>query len=171
MKQCDVTEGEPNSLGYTQKRCIWCNTLYPFSPPIEESKFVAECGFQKDRPAAPGDEMEKILIALGCQPSVACSAGCGEMRRKMNVWGPDGCREHKPEIVEHLKEAYKTLDWSDVGWITTRAVACSLAFTIRPFDICGSLVDEAIRLSEQKPAADSSSDPKPNSTLPSASTP
>lgn len=32
----------------------------------------------------------------------------------MNAWGPAGCREHREEILAHLRSAYQKTDWPTV---------------------------------------------------------
>jgi hypothetical protein len=66
------------------------------------------------------------------------------MIQNMNAWGPDGCREHRAEIVEHIEKAYETLTFTEAWQATVIAAWSGLASAINPLDICGSLVDEAI---------------------------
>jgi hypothetical protein len=52
----------------------------------------------------PGTELHKIFAELYISPTVSCQ--CEAMRNQMNSWGPEGCREHRDEILEHLRKAY-----------------------------------------------------------------
>jgi hypothetical protein len=70
------------------------------------------------------------------------------MLAKMNRWGVDGCREHRAEIIAHLKAAYQETSWADFATASAKAIASGLAFSINPLDPFGSLVDEAIRRAE-----------------------
>lgn len=79
-------------------------------------------------PKGPGTELKKILASLGIHDSVGC--GCENMLRKMNAWGPAGCRTHRQEIIDHLREKAR-----ERGWVLTEALPI------------GFLVDRAISLS------------------------
>lgn len=91
------------------------------------------------------------MRSIGVGKQTACQ--CDEMLSKMNAWGVAGCREHRAEIVEHLKAAYKETSWADFATASSKAIASGLAFKINPLDPFGSLVDEAIRLAEVSPPA------------------
>ena len=146
MPSCIVTEGPPDQDGLTAKTCSVCGNLYPPSPP--GFRFVSNCKLATVC-LPPGAWLMRLLALLGAKPDDATACGCVAMAKKMDAWGPSGCREHRPEIVTHLQKSYSRLNWSDVGMFARRAIACGLAWKINPLDICGSLVDEAIRLAEQ----------------------
>lgn len=100
---------------------------------------------------AVGSELMLMVDRIRLQNVPGCR--CREMARKMNGWGVDGCREHRAEIVEHLKAAYKETSWADFAAASAKAIASGLAFKLNPLDPFGSLVDEAIRLAEVSPPA------------------
>lgn len=98
-----------------------------------------------------GWRLEIILNGMNAKKVGGCN--CNEMISKMNRWGITGCREHRAEIVEHLKAAYKETSWADFAAASAKAITSGLAFKINPLDPFGSLVDEAIRLAEVSPPA------------------
>ena len=51
-------------------------------------------------PKGPGDFLKEILAAKGAKAHQGC--GCESMARRMNVWGPQGCREHRGEIIDQF---------------------------------------------------------------------
>lgn len=97
----------------------------------------------------PGTELRKLTDSL--QIHGKCGGKCGEMLAKMNTWGVDGCREHRAEIVAHLAKAYHGLTWAEVSKAATGAVTSGLVLRIKPWDVCGSLVDLAIERAEALP--------------------
>jgi len=52
----------------------------------------------------PGTELKKIFAELLISPIASCE--CDAMANQMNAWGPDGCREHRDDILAHLQMAY-----------------------------------------------------------------
>lgn len=77
----------------------------------------------------PGTRLKKILASMGIHDTAGC--GCENMLRKMNAWGPDGCRTHRQEIVDHLRAKAAERGWMLTEWLPV-----------------GVLVDRAIKLSE-----------------------
>ena len=47
-----------------------------------------------------GDELAKLIPDWAVQFKGKCK--CKDMQEKMNLWGPDGCEEHRDFIVTHL---------------------------------------------------------------------
>lgn len=89
----------------------------------------------------PGTELKKMLNLIGLGTFGGC--GCNGMARKMNEWGPQGCREHFDEIHQWLKNAARTTKWKayiKAGW---NAVTNGIPVTI------DGLIHEAIRRAEQ----------------------
>jgi hypothetical protein len=100
------------------------------------------------RPKRPtGAHMKQIIQLLRLEKAVGCKR-CDEMMDKMNEWGPDGCRAHRAEIVEHLRTAYKETSYAALAKASAIGVLSGLALRLNPLDPLGSLVDEAIRRSE-----------------------
>jgi hypothetical protein len=80
-------------------------------------------------PTGPGTELKRILAMLGITDTSGC--GCADMLRRMNRWGVAGCREHRQEIVDHLRAKA-----AERGWVFTSALPI------------GQLVDVAIATAE-----------------------
>ena len=96
---------------------------------------------QIERPAnGPGRELEKMIGELNL-PSLGCGA-CQELAKQMDLWGPDGCREHREHIVRDIRSRANKVKW----WDKSKA---ALALIREPWfdfiDPIGSMVDEAIR--------------------------
>lgn len=86
-----------------------------------------------------GDHLHDIIVEwFGAQPDRDC--GCNDMIQKMNVWGPDGCREHRQEIIDKLMEQKTRLSvWLRAAISVAGAIARA---------VCGEMLDEAIRRCE-----------------------
>lgn len=101
----------------------------------------------------PGTLMLVILGSLTVKPD-KCENECAKMARQMDEWGPGGCREHREEILQHLRAAYSKTDWPTVF---AAALAGSthlwLVRRINPLHPIESglsaLLDEAILRAEQ----------------------
>ncbi len=103
--------------------------------------------------AGVGDFLAQIIHSVGGKPATGCQ--CRELRGKMNQWGAAGCREHRAEIVEHLRKAYKGTSAVELLTAAAKAVTSGLAFKLNPLDPFGSLVDEAIRRAEASSLSES----------------
>jgi hypothetical protein len=90
-----------------------------------------------------GHELHALLAELGSQPTSGC--GCAAKAAQMNAWGIDGCRDHREDIVEWLKEAY-----THATWLETIRAGWRGLWVVNPLEPFGSLVDEAIRRAEAK---------------------
>lgn len=97
-----------------------------------------------------GTQLHAALTQLGVKPVTGC--GCSRMIAKMNAWGVDGCREHRTEIIEHLRKAYKQTSTAELLAAAAKAVTSGLAFKLNPLDPLGSLVDLAIERAAVPPA-------------------
>ena len=129
-------------------KCQLCRTEY-LSKYENPAMFKAQCRVkarqaakpQIERPAnGPGRELEKLIGELNL-PSLGCGA-CQELAKQMDLWGPDGCREHREHIVRDIESRA-----AKVGWVDYLNAAVQL---IREpwfdfIDPIGSMVDEAIR--------------------------
>lgn len=89
MRQCK--ECGQKVLGYRRVDCPKCGgELLGFTP-------------EKQKPGI-GDSLHMIIkrrcTRLGIRLPTSCK--CRMWARKMNRWGPEGCRKHRAVIVEHL---------------------------------------------------------------------
>lgn len=104
----------------------------------------------------PGGFLIMIIGQIGARPD-NCNGECNKMARQMDEWGPAGCRDHREEILQHLRAAYSKTDWPTVF---AAALAGSthlwLVRRINPLHPIESglsaLLDEAIRRAEQAAA-------------------
>lgn len=92
---------------------------------------------------APGTHLHLLISELGGKPTSGC--GCAAYAQQMDSWGLEKCRKRKPEIVEHLRKAYKGTSYAALATAIAKCVTSGLAFKLNPLDPLGSLVDEAIR--------------------------
>lgn len=85
---------------------------------------VRNCDGQAPNVRVPVGSMLKAKIgALGLTPKSGCK--CNARARQMDVWGYDGCVEHRGEIV---------------SWLTEQAGRIPFASLV-----CGALVDSVLR--------------------------
>jgi hypothetical protein len=102
----------------------------------------AACRYRELKIPGVGDHLADVVRIFEIARKEGC--GCDEMIAQMNVWGVDGCRAHRAEIIEQLDRNYHKLTWAEVLAATGSAVASGLALKLNPRDVCGSLVDLAI---------------------------
>jgi len=93
----------------------------------------------------PGTALKSILAELGIKPTASC--GCEAFASRMNIWGPEGCLEHREEIETHLRAAYDSADLATKLRAGVNAIAQG-----KPLTLAG-LLDLAIqRGSESNPS-------------------
>jgi hypothetical protein len=100
-------------------------------------------GFIGRRSPQTGEFLKRYIDLLGFEKKVGCKK-CDEMLKQMNAWGPEGCRENRQKIIDHLKQAYKELTFTQMVMAMGKGVTTGLAFQLNPIDPIGSLVDRAI---------------------------
>ena len=96
------------------------------------------------------------LIKKYLQEDYSEGCGCESMVRKMNAWGPDGCREHLDEIVDKMTEAAKSRGWK-------KRLLASVPFVSRAG--MKAMVLMAIRLAEKEATTEQSSVDQPPQIL------
>jgi len=138
--------GERN--GKHLHRCMVCGREFP-SKYADPQMLKAVC---RKAPAAsvdergPGKELEKLISECGLS-SFGCSS-CKELTTLMNAWGVDGCRERRAFIIADIEKRAAKVNW----WTKSKA---ALSLIQEPWwsvaDPIGSLVDEAIRRTTDRP--------------------
>lgn len=162
---CQFEPAQHNETGKTQFLCVHCGRLTKFvasdaahtialcraftRPPMVASQHT----FGETPHGLVGDGLHNLIASLGIKPKRSCN--CEAMRQKMNQLGPTGCREHKSEIIEHLRTAYKKTDWPSVFSAALRgATHLWLVRRINPLHPIESglaaMVDEAIERAEKQ---------------------
>lgn len=116
---------------------------------------------EKDRPPekvhlwapgyGPGTELKALLASLGIAEKPSCD--CNAKAVQMDKWGVGGCREHLETIVGWMREGQERWGWKDKLKAATHAVLSGLAFKLDVTDPYPGLIEEAIRLAEEKEAA------------------
>jgi hypothetical protein len=90
-------------------------------------------------PRGPGAELESMYHnEVGLPPCAECAA----LARKMDAWGPAGCRERLDEIVADINTRAKLVGLIDKARIAGRLFKAGLPLTVR------GQVEEAIRRAE-----------------------
>lgn len=108
----------------------------------------------------PGTHLRDLLLMLNISPD-GCQLSCDDMMYRMNAWGPAGCCEHLPEIVEHLRRGYSKTNWPTVFAAGGAVVTSGLILELRvnPFapvnSLLASLVEVAIRRAEKSASSTS----------------
>ena len=129
-------------------KCQLCRKVY-LSKYENPSMLHAQCRVkarqaakpQIERPAnGPGRELEKLIGELNL-PSLGCGA-CQELAKQMDLWGPDGCREHREHILRDIRSRANKVSWWDKGKAAMQLIREPWW---NPLDNIGSMVDEAIR--------------------------
>lgn len=94
----------------------------------------------------PGSQLWLLLESLGIRHSPNCK--CLALAKRMNAWGPSGCRLARTEIVEQMRVNAQGYGWGTVAVAAGKAVLTGMVRWIDLADVYGSLVDEAIRRAE-----------------------
>lgn len=110
--------------------------------PTEEIKGVWYPG------EGPGTELTNILKVLEIVPNAYCD--CAQHANDMDVWGVDGCKERRTQIIAFLKAGFERWGWKEKLAAAATAVTSGLAFKVSWLDPFGDLVDEGIRRAEEK---------------------
>jgi hypothetical protein len=95
----------------------------------------------------PGESLKRILEEVGL--SRLWCLGCEGRAAVMNQWGVQGCRDNFETIVAWMREAYRQLDWASWTAGVAKTVTTGLVFRVNPLDPCRSIVEEALRRSEE----------------------
>lgn len=128
-------EYSPGDCDFTTGKCPDCGKEYKHGT-------RRNCPAKKGLLSGPGTELRKLLKDIGVK--VNCHE-CRVWAMQMNRWGPDGCREHRAEIIARLKEAANESSWHTV-FTAAGGLITKPWFSLR--DPYGSIVDEAIRRAE-----------------------
>ena len=99
----------------------------------------------------PGTELKALIASLGINPSPSCD--CNAKAEQMNVWGVEGCKQRREEIVQGLRDNAPRWGWKDKLKAAALATVKGIAFKLDLSDPYGSLVDLAIRQAEEKEKA------------------
>ena len=107
-------QSEPDINGERDVICGACGRKWHTHWPLENIHHACN-----RLPEGPVTELGKIFSSLGINGK--CGSGCPEWIARMNNWGPNGCREHRGEILEHLNQAYTA------AAVATKALALTSA--------------------------------------------
>ncbi len=100
----------------------------------------------------PGTEMFEMLKEIGVADKPNCT--CKATANQMDIWGVEGCRieTNFNWIFNQVNQNAANWSWSEKLAIAAQAslnpANWSLAWTINPLDVYGSLIREAIRRAE-----------------------
>lgn len=98
----------------------------------------------------PGTELHKLFLEIKIRKD-SCER-CLTLLATMNVWGPNRCRENKPQIVNELKSRAHEFNFGEKAKAAVMALVTGLAFELNWLDPFPGLVDEAIRRAKLKAA-------------------
>lgn len=114
---CDwAYTGNTIANGFKEVRCTRCGLVgyspYPLANIINPVGCSAPGIPRPNVPPpehGPGTELHKLIASLGITPDASCQ--CEAMRLQMDRGGVEWCREHRLDILVHLKAAYTKTDW------------------------------------------------------------
>lgn len=99
--------------------------------------------------------MKNLLNSIGVTIRLGCR--CKEMIKNMDIWGPQGCKLKKDEIIMVMEESAEQYSWKD--YVMAAALSALIlnvqviGFKINPRNPFPGLVDVAIYRAES-PTAD-----------------
>ena len=148
MKCIPVVDEQPDASGRYTFRCPVCNQS--FTHRRKDAKVSRQCGEQSPPPGfGPGTELTPMLHdELGVSEE-GCKL-CERVARQMDRLGVKGVRQLRQRFAEHLKRAADKKGWGVKLLATLASLKSGLALRIKPWDIYGSLIDEACRRAEAR---------------------
>jgi hypothetical protein len=146
-----VDHDERDENGKRRVRCINCGFVTKTRSAWPPEQIHRQCPSKTG--GLPGTQLR--LLIEDCKLKGDADCGCTQLEARMNQWGPDGCREHRAEIVAQLTRNYRKVTWTEKLY-AGRGLLREKWFRIA--DPVGSFVDEAIRRAE---AADAAGKAKP----------
>jgi hypothetical protein len=96
----------------------------------------------------PGTELKLLLSSIGINPTKECS--CHDKILEMDMWGVQGCIDHRQQIIEDLRQGYLEWGWRSRLIYASKAVLTGAIFKIQWPDPFPGLVDQAIRNAAKK---------------------
>lgn len=114
--------------------------------PLKTLSTPSTAKVKKPPEEGPGTELKNLLKSIGIEASPSCA--CNKRMNDMNVWGVEVCKEKRQEIVGWLQEERDKRGWGAV--LSAAVLGVSQGLWLNPFDLLGSLVDEAIKRAEKK---------------------
>ncbi len=114
----------------------------------------------------PGTELRNILSSLGVTEKPGCD--CVAKANMMDDWGVEGCKAKREALIQIMREGAARWSWSSQlptseNWgnlvnklkVAGNAILSGLFVKFSPLDPWPGLIDEAIRLAEEKETIDS----------------
>ncbi len=95
-----------------------------------------------------GSHLWRLLEKFGVVHDSECS--CILLALLMNDLGPEGCRQNKPHLLKLMKKNQRNFGWAVHVRAGARVVTSRWAFKINPFNPLSSLINLAIKLTEQQ---------------------
>ena len=126
-------------LDALDKRCKPCKG----SKPVSHDKLLEEVLSG----TGPGSQLWHLFSRLGIQHTAECS--CVLLADIMNGLGPQGCKENRAKLLKLMYKNKKKYGWHDTLTAAKNIIVRGWLFKINPLDPLSSLLDEAIKLSEQ----------------------
>ena len=97
-----------------------------------------------------GSHLWRLFSSLGVQHKPDCS--CLLLADIMNGLGPQGCREHREDLLRLMRKNQKKYGWHDYLKAGVNATLSGLAFKLNPLNPLPDLLDMAINLAEESEA-------------------
>lgn len=144
-KPCSCDHSEYRGVPFVAGMCRFC-WLYH-----NQRNYQRKWGGVSASPpptGGPGTELKAILASVGIVPKLNC--GCEAMARRMDDWGPQGCRANRQEIVAFLRKKQRRMSWGERLTLAAQSFATGLILHVNPLDTVNSILDEAIRRAEAK---------------------
>lgn len=94
-----------------------------------------------------GSHLWRILTSLGVRHTAGCS--CLALAAEMNRLGPEGCRTERSRLAKQMGDNADQYGWGTVATAAAKAILSGLAWRLDLLDLYGSLLDEAIRRTQE----------------------
>jgi IS5 family transposase len=119
-----------------------CRFRHP--APVPDScplcRHYARIGEGASYAGGPGWHLERLLASLGLTPG---GCNCEARARQMDLWGVEGCRARRDEILAWLREEQAKRGWAELAGAAWKALSGGLPLSAE------GLLDEAIRRAEK----------------------
>jgi len=95
-----------------------------------------------------GTNLKTLLARLGVRPHPDCS--CELLAELMDDLGPEGCREHRENLLKLMRKNQKKYGWADYLKAGTNMIMLGWIFKLNPLDPLPDLLDKAIAMTEEQ---------------------
>jgi hypothetical protein len=143
MKCTLIVDEQPNAHGRYTYRCQQCGGT--FTHRQRDEQFSRRCGEPDPPPGfGPGTELTTMIRDELGVDAAGCKR-CKWLAREMDLVGVEGVRLARDYYASRLRENADNRGWGTMATAAVGSLKSGLALRLKPWDLYGSLVEEACR--------------------------